>query len=96
MLYLIYGEDRPDSEHLREPRRAEHIRRREALHAADRIVVSGPLTDNDQTKAYSGSCLVAEFSSHEEATAWALADPYVEAGVYERVVVKKVVKHFPK
>ena len=96
MLYLIHGEDRPASEHLRAPHRADHIARREALFAAGRIVVSGPLTDDDTTNAYTGSCLVAEFPSHQEAEAWALADPYVGAGVYERVVVKRVVKHFPK
>jgi uncharacterized protein YciI len=96
MLYLIYGEDRPDSEKLRAPHRAEHILRREELADAGLIVVSGPLTDNDGATAYSGSCLVAEFPSYQAAKAWALADPYVRAGVYERVVVKRIVKHFPK
>ena len=34
-----------------------------------------------------GSLIVAEFDSLEEARAWADADPYVKAGVYESVEV---------
>ena len=36
---------------------------------------------------FRGSLIVARFDSLEEARAWADADPYVEAGVYESVEV---------
>ena len=34
------------------------------------------------------SLIIAEFDSLADAQAWADSDPYVEAGVYARVVVK--------
>ncbi len=93
-LYLLFAEDVSDSEALRSPLRREHIERREALHAAGRIVVSGPLTDSDSTSPYCGSLLVGRFSSLNEATEWAMADPYVQGGVYKNVVVRRIQTHF--
>ena len=37
---------------------------------------------------FTGSLVVAEFDSLEDATQWANQDPYLEAGVYLKVVVK--------
>ncbi len=37
---------------------------------------------------FSGSLIVAEFDSLSAAQAWADADPYIAAGVYDQVVVK--------
>jgi hypothetical protein len=37
---------------------------------------------------FSGSLVIAEFDSLEQAEAWAEADPYVAAGVYAKVTVK--------
>ena len=37
---------------------------------------------------FSGSLVVAEFESLEQAQAWADADPYAAAGVYAKVTVK--------
>ena len=44
---------------------------------------------------FSGSIIVAEFDSLEDARAWADADPYVAAGVYESVMVKPFNKVLP-
>ena len=44
---------------------------------------------------FSGSLIVAEFESLEAARAWADADPYVAAGVYERVEVRPFRKVLP-
>ncbi|MEC7509922.1 MAG: YciI family protein, partial [Pseudomonadota bacterium] len=44
---------------------------------------------------FTGSLVVAEFDSLEDAQAWAEADPYIEAGVYESVVVKPYKKVLP-
>ena len=35
-----------------------------------------------------GSLVIVDFPSLEEAQAWADADPYIAAGVYEKVIVK--------
>ena len=42
-----------------------------------------------------GSMIVAEFQSLEAAQAWADADPYIAAGVYEQVTVKPYLKVLP-
>ena len=44
---------------------------------------------------FTGSLVVAEFESLEQARAWADADPYVAAGVYAEVVVKPFLKVLP-
>jgi uncharacterized protein YciI len=44
---------------------------------------------------FSGSIIIAEFVSLEAARAWADADPYVAAGVYEKVTVKPFKKVLP-
>ncbi|MEE7566805.1 hypothetical protein HH297_10400, partial [Xanthomonas sp. Kuri4-3] len=44
---------------------------------------------------FSGSVVIAEFASLQEARAWADADPYVDAGVYTRVEVRPFRKVLP-
>ncbi|OII58401.1 hypothetical protein BIW19_28555, partial [Pseudomonas putida] len=62
------------------------------LKAEGRVVLAGPhpaIDSNDPGEAgFSGSLIVAEFDSLAAAQAWADADPYIAAGVYEKVVVK--------
>ncbi|KOO11905.1 BolA family transcriptional regulator, partial [Vibrio xuii] len=43
---------------------------------------------------FTGSTVSAEFDSLAQAQDWADADPYVEAGVYENVIVKPFKKVF--
>ena len=92
MLYAIISEDVPDSLPLRKIARPDHIKRLEELLAQCRIIVGGPfpaIDSSDPSDAgFTGSLLVAEFDSLEEAQAWAQEDPYVKAGVYERSIVK--------
>jgi uncharacterized protein len=95
MWFLIYAEDVLDSEVLRAPLRAEHIQRREVLARQGRILASGPLSEQPG-KPYSGSLLLAQFDSSEDARAWAEADPYAVAGIYQRLVVKHFNQHFPR
>jgi hypothetical protein len=49
-----------------------------------------PAVDSNEPGAagFTGSTVIAEFSSLEVAQAWAEADPYIAAGVYKRVAVK--------
>ena len=44
---------------------------------------------------FSGSIIIAEFDSLEDARRWAEADPYVAAGVYAGVSVKPFKKTLP-
>ena len=67
--------------------------------AEGRLVIAGPgpaIDSPDPGPAgFSGSLIIAEFASLEAARAWADADPYIAAGVYEKVTVKPFKKALP-
>lgn len=92
MLYAIICEDVPDSMPLRAAARPAHLARLQEMSAANRMVLAGPfpaIDSNDPGSAgFTGSLIVAEFDSLEEAQAWAQEDAYVSAGVFRKVVVK--------
>lgn len=99
MLYSIIGEDIADSLSGRQQARPAHLARLEALQSEGRLVLAGPNpaidSDNPGDAGFTGSVVVAEFTSLEAAQAWADADPYVEAGVYKEVTVKPFKQVFP-
>ena len=86
MLYVLTGEDRPDSLSQRLASRPAHLDRIRALADQGRIVLAGPLPAIDSPDpgpaGFSGSLIVAEFSSLAEAEGWLAADPYVLEGVF--------------
>ncbi|WP_323844841.1 YciI family protein [Microbulbifer magnicolonia] len=92
MWYAIISEDVKDSLPLRKGARADHLARLNRLKDEGRLLIAGPhpaIDSEDPGEAgFTGSLVVAEFSSLKEAKAWADADPYVEAGVYASVTVK--------
>ncbi|MBK4991058.1 YciI family protein [Pseudomonas sp. S60] len=92
MLYAIIASDVANSLEKRLAARPAHIERLQQLKAEGRVVLAGPhpaIDSNDPGDAgFSGSLIVAEFDSLAAAQAWADADPYIAAGVYEQVVVK--------
>jgi uncharacterized protein YciI len=99
MLYAIVGEDRAGSLEQRLAARPAHLERLQALQAAGRLILAGPCPAIDSPDpgpaGFSGSIIVAEFDSLPAAQAWAEADPYVAAGVYEKVSVKPFKKVLP-
>ena len=64
-----------------------------------RLLLAGPCpaidAEDPGPAGFSGSLVVAEFGSLEEARAWADADPYVDAGVYARVDVRPFKRVLP-
>ena len=92
MLYAIFSEDVPERPPRRLQARPAHLERLLGLRAEGRLVLAGPHpaldTEDPGPAGFTGSLVVAEFPSLEAARAWADADPYVSAGVYERVTVK--------
>ncbi|MGO3986337.1 YciI family protein [Pseudomonas sp. SAS7] len=92
MLYAIIASDVANSLEKRLAARPAHIERLQQLKAEGRVVLAGPhpaIDSNDPGEAgFSGSLIVAEFESLASAQAWAAADPYIAAGVYDKVVVK--------
>ena len=100
MLYAILSEDIQDSLSLRLQTRPAHIARLQSLQDQGRLVLAGPhpaVDSNDPGPAgFTGSLVIAEFSSITEAQAWADEDPYLKAGVYAKVTVKPFKQVFPR
>lgn len=99
MWYAIMAEDTPNSLEKRMAARPPHLARLQALQDAGRLLLAGPFPAIDSVDpgpaGFSGSLIVAEFSSLEEAQQWAQQDPFVEAGVYLKVEVKPFRKTLP-
>ncbi|MGV6858392.1 MAG: YciI family protein [bacterium] len=99
MLYSIVGQDVEDSLAARLAARPAHLVRLGTLQEEGRLILAGPnpaIDTNDPGEAgFTGSVVIAEFESLEEAIEWANQDPYIEAGVYESVSVKPFKKVLP-
>ena len=99
MWYAIEGFDGVDVLPKRLAARPERLARLNALRDQGRLLLAGPCpaidAEDPGPAGYSGSIVIAEFASLEDARAWADADPYVEAGVYARVDVRPFRKVLP-
>lgn len=99
MFYAIISEDHENSLPQRMEARPAHLQRLQQLKHEGRLLLAGPHPAIDcevpGTAGFSGSLVVAEFSSLSAAQAWANADPYLAAGVYARVTVKPFNKVLP-
>lgn len=99
MLYAIISQDVADSLEKRLSARPAHLERLTDLQQQGRLILAGPhpaIDSEDPGKdGFTGSLVVAEFDSLTDAQAWADKDPYIEAGVYEKVIVKPFKKALP-
>ena len=99
MWYAIISEDVENSLPLRATSRTAHLDRMKALVDEGRVLLAGPHpaidAENPGAAGFSGSLVVVEFPSLEDAQEWADADPYVEAGVYANVIVKPFKRVLP-
>jgi uncharacterized protein len=99
MWYAIMAEDTSNSLEKRLAARPAHLERLKALQEAGRLLLAGPFPAIDSTDpgpaGFSGSLIVAEFSTLEEARLWANDDPFVQTGVYLKVDVKPFRKTLP-
>lgn len=92
MWYVIEGYDGADVLTRRLAARPAHLVRLNALRDAGRLMLAGPCpaidAEDPGPAGFSGTLVVAEFPSLEDARAWAEADPYAQAGVFARVEVR--------
>ena len=99
MWYAIISQDVENSLIKRLEARPAHLARLEELKNQGRLLIAGPhpaVDSNDPGEAgFTGSLVVAEFDSLEQAQIWADADPYLTSGVYEKVTVKPFKKVLP-
>ncbi len=99
MYYMIDASDAPDSLEKRLAARPDHLACLETLKSEGRLLIAGPFPAIDSPDpgpaGFTGSLVVAEFDSLEQAISWADADPYMAAGVYQDIVVKPYKKVMP-
>lgn len=92
MLYAVISQDVENSLPKRKKAREAHLERLQNLKQQGRLIVAGPHPTIDNTDpgdaGFTGSLIVAEFENLKAAEDWAASDPYIEAGVYQSVVVK--------
>ena len=99
MHYAIMAEDRAGTLEQRMAARPSHVERLLDLQAEGRLILAGPCPAIDSPDpgpaGFTGSLIVAEFASLADAQSWADADPYIAAGVYEKVTIKPFKKVLP-
>jgi uncharacterized protein YciI len=99
MWYAITSKDAENALEIRQKARPEHLKRLEVLVAEGRLLIAGPHPAVDSPDpgpaGFTGSLIVAEFDSLDDANTWANADPYVASGVYEKVTVKPFKRVLP-
>jgi uncharacterized protein YciI len=99
MLYAIIASDVADSSAARKAARPDHLERLEQLRAEGRVILAGPFAAIDSPDpgpaGVTGSLIVAEFDSIEQARAWIAEDPYVTRGVFAQYEVKPFLKVLP-
>ncbi|RMH37077.1 MAG: hypothetical protein D6690_04145 [Nitrospirae bacterium] len=81
MHFVILGYDGPDGQAKRPLHRPAHLERLRALADQGRLILAGPFTDR------TGSLIVIEADSLEDATRFAHEDPYTVHGIFQRVEV---------
>tara|TARA_B110000438_G_scaffold33079_1_gene32732 strand:- start:261 stop:560 length:300 start_codon:yes stop_codon:yes gene_type:complete len=90
--YAIISEDHEGSLGKRLAARPEHVARLKAMVEQGRMLIAGPHPAIDSPDpgpaGFTGSLVVADFDSLEEAKIWANADPYINAGVCKTVMIK--------
>jgi len=88
VLYVIYAEDTADSLEKRNAVRPAHLARLKLLQEEGRLIIAGPMPavdSNDPGVAgFTGSTVIAEFPSLEEAQSWAQDDPYFAGDFHAR------------
>lgn len=99
MFYAIIAEDKPGTLEARMTARPAHLERLVSLKEQGKLLVAGPHpaidSEDPGSAGFTGSLVIAEFASLNEAQAWADKDPYIDAGVYDKVTVKPYKKVLP-
>mgnify|MGYP001183938087 FL=1 len=99
MWYCIYAKDSLNSLKKRLINRPKHLKRIKQLQDEGRLLIAGPFPNIDSidpgNEGFSGSLIIAEFDSLNEAKKWAQNDPFVYCGVYENIEVKPFKKTLP-
>jgi uncharacterized protein YciI len=83
-LFSLVCIDKPDSLALRQSTRTRHL---DYMDATGLVRLGGPLLD-PQGESPIGSLLIVEADDLAAVEAFAAADPYAQAGLFERVEIR--------
>jgi len=78
MAFIITCTDKPDGLALRMATREDHLTYVKGF--ADKIIVGGPVLDDDGQPT--GSVVIMDFDDKSEAAAFCAGDPYAKAGLF--------------
>jgi uncharacterized protein YciI len=84
MLFAITNLDKPDSLALRAATREIHLGYLDSI--VGQLVLAGPMLNAENQPI--GSLLVVEAENEAAAAAFAAADPYAKAGLFESVTIR--------
>jgi uncharacterized protein len=90
VIFVIIGHDGADGQEKRKVHRQAHLDRMAKLDQAGRVLLAGPLTDK------SGSLIVIDMPSMDEARAFLESDPYVTEGVFAQYEIHPFMQVFPQ
>jgi uncharacterized protein YciI len=89
MKFVLIGHDGPSGVELRKVHREAHLRRLEELSLKKKLILAGPFADR------TGSLVIFEAESLEEAVHWAEGDPYIQEKIFSRYEIKPFTQVFP-
>lgn len=84
-LFILNARDKAGALDIRMANRPAHLEWAKGF--ADKICMAGPVFAEDG-ETFAGSVFVMEMDSLADMEAWAAADPYAKAGLFETVEVK--------
>lgn len=82
MLYALMAHDKPGALAIRKENRQAHL---DYIAETGVVRQAGPILDADGEMA--GSLVILDVADRAAAQAWADADPYARAGLFERVTL---------
>ncbi len=83
MLFALTCIDKPGALQIRLDNRPAHL---EFLNGSGKVVFAGPFIEADKP---TGSLVVISAETRAEAEAFAAADPYAQAGLFESVTIRE-------
>ncbi len=89
MKFAILGWDGPDGQKLRPKHRQAHLGRLQNLEAQGLLICAGPFGD------HTGSLVIIEADSLQDAETFAREDPYVKHGIFDRIEVHPFTQVLP-
>lgn len=85
MYFIIMTTDKPNSTHIRQETRPAHL---EYIQGFGRQIVAGGATLTDDGKGMTGSFFLVDMQDRAAVETFLRNDPYVKAGLFQRVEVR--------